>query len=363
MKKFISTIISLAINITILCFILFLIPKVIAKSYQVGKDFVQDSANNEKISKEVKVVIQDGATTKDIAEMLEENELIGNSNIFALKVKLNGYEGLFKKGEYSLDTAMTESEIMAVLKGGIKPDTDIIFTIPEGYTINKIAKKLENEEVITQEEFFKAVNDGVYDYKFLSEIPMDRQSKLEGYLFPDTYYFRNGTTGEEIVSKLLSRFDDIYTDGYILAAKEKGYTMDQIITLASIIEKEAKLDEERPRIAGVMYNRLEQNMPLQMDSTVNYAFELRDGLNSGRDEKVVSSKDTQIKSDYNTYQNVGLPVGPICNPGKAAIEAALFPEHNDYLYFVLKDAQTGEHEFTKTHDEHIVAKNKYKNVK
>lgn len=360
MKNFVSTITSLGINIAIICFVIFLIPRVTNKSYQLAKDFISDSANTEKISKEVKITIPDGATTKDIAKILKENELIKSSEIFTLKLKLSKQEEVFKQGEYSLDTAMSETEIISVLKGGDKKEPDIIFTIPEGYTTYKIARKLENENVIKQVDFLKSVNDSTYNYKFLEEVPKERQAKLEGYLFPDTYYFRNGTTGEEIVSKLLSRFDNIYTDGYALAAKEKGYTMDQIITLASIIEKEAKLDEERATIAGVIYNRLEQDMPLQMDSTINYAFELRDGLDSGRDEKIVSTKDTQINSSYNTYQNNGLPIGPICNPGKASIEAALFPEHNDYLYFVLKDAETGEHEFTKTHDEHIASKNKYK---
>jgi len=359
-KNFISTVISLAINIAILCFVVFLIPKVTSKSYQLAKDYILDSGS-EKVSKEVKVTIPEGATIKDIANILKKNELIKNSEMFTLKLKLKKQDiSSFKTGEYSLDTAMSESEILNVLKGGNKPETDIVFTIPEGYTTDKIARKLENENVISQEDFLKSVNNGIYNYKFLEEVPKERQAKLEGYLFPDTYYFRNGTTGEEIVSKLLSRFDNIYTEGYTLAAKEKGYTMDQIITLASIIEKEAKLDEERAKIAGVIYNRLAQDMPLQMDSTINYAFELRDGLDSGRDERIVSNEDTEINSAYNTYKNNGLPIGPICNPGKASIEAALFPENNDYLYFVLKDAETGEHEFTQTYDEHIAAKNKYR---
>lgn len=359
MKKFVSTVMSVIFNLAVLCLIVYLIPKVTTKTYQLAKDFVLQPSDDSKISREVNITIPSGASTKEIAGILKDNELIGSSDLFILKVKFSEYDGTFKKGDYSLNTSMSEDEIMMILNEGTKAQADIIFTIPEGYTTLKIAKKLEDENIITADEFLEAVNEGKYDYDFLAEIP-ERISKLEGYLFPDTYYFRKDITGEEIVSKLLSRFDNIYVDEYIIAAKEKGYTMDKIITMASVIEKEAKRSEERPRIAGVIYNRLKIDMALQMDSTVNYAFELKDGLNSGRNEEAVLLTDLKIKSPYNTYENTGLPVGPICNPGKDAIEATLFPEHNEYVYFVLKDATTGEHEFTKTHEEHIAAKNKYK---
>lgn len=358
MKKFTFTAIGISINLVILCIVIYLVPKVVTRSYELAKGFVLNSSNENKVLKEVSIKIPDGADTKAIASILKENELIGNAETFEWKAKFKQYDGTFKSGEYSLNTTMSDSQIMKILRGGTKSQKDIVFTIPEGYTIAKIGKKLEDEGIIKQTEFLDAVNNGKYDYSFLTDIP-ERSPKLEGYLFPDTYYLRNGTTGEEIVSKLLSRFDNIYVDEYRLAAKEKGYTMDQIISMAAIIEKEAKLDEERPRIAGVIYNRLAINMPLQMDSTVNYAFELKNGVNSGRDESVVTLDDIKIKSAYNTYENAGLPIGPICNPGKASIEAALFPEHNDFLYFVLKDVETGEHEFTKTLEEHTAAKNKY----
>lgn len=361
MKKFISTIVFLGFNLIVLCCVIYLIPKVTERSYQITKDFVMGNSNNEKVSKEIKISIVGGASTKDIAKLLKEKELISSPEIFILKAKLGNYDGSFKKGDYSLNTSMSEAEIMEILKAGAKAQNDIVFTIPEGYTTAKIANKLEKENIIKSKEFIEAINNEKYDYDFLAGVP-NRDVKFEGYLFPDTYYFRENITPEEIVSKLLSRFGEVYNDDYINYGRQKGVTMDYIITVASIIEKEAKLDSERARIAGVIYNRLDEGMPLQMDSTVNYAFELKNGLDSDRDERKVTLKDLKIKSPYNTYENVGIPIGPICNPGKSSIEAALFPEHNDYLYFVLKDAETGEHVFTKTLEEHNIEKAKYKDI-
>lgn len=362
MKKFISTISFLIVNLIILGAVLVLISKVTARTYQIAKDFVTNSAKStsDRALREVKITIPNGATTKDIAKILKDNELIGSPEIFSLKVRFSEYDGTFKKGDYSLNTAMTESQIMEILKEGSKAQSDITFTIPEGYSTLKIANKLEQEGIIKANDFISSVNNGKYDYKFVNYIP-ERSSKLEGYLFPDTYFFREGVEPEEIVSKLLKRFNDIYIDNYNEVAKERSQTMDEVIIIASIIEKEAKLEEERPKIAGVIYNRLRENMPLQMDSTVNYAFELKDGLNSGRNEDKVSLQDIKIRSPYNTYENTGIPIGPICNPGESAIKAALYPEVHDYLYFVLKDPETGEHEFTTTLEEHNAAKAKYRN--
>ncbi len=359
MKKFFSTVIGLIINVGIVCFVIYLVPKVTTRAYQMAKDFILQPSDEERIAKEVSITIPSGSSTREIARILKENGLVTNSDLFTIKAMINEYDGTFKMGDYSLNTSMSEDEIMEILKQGTKAQADIIFTIPEGYTTLKIAKKLEAENIIKAEEFLKAVEEGHYDYDFLSQIPT-HPSRLEGYLFPDTYFFRNGVTGEEIVSKLLSRFKNIYRTEYSIAASEKGYTMDEVITMASIVEKESKVPIERPVIAGVMYNRLNLSMPLQMDSTVNYAFELKDGVDSGRDEKQVLLEDLKIDSAYNTYENAGLPIGPICNPGLDAIEAVLFPEHHEYVYFVLKDATTGEHEFTRTHEEHVAAKAKYR---
>ena len=149
---------------------------------------------------------------------------------------------------------------------------------------------------------------------------------------------------------MLNRFDEIVKPEYYKRAQELGYTMDEIIIIASIIEQEAKLEEERPRVAGVIYNRLESDIPLQMCSTVMYAL--------GK-EKIVFYIGFGGRFPYNTYLHGGLPVGPICNPGEASIKAALYPEEHDYYYFVLMDEETGEHVFTSTGEEHNAAKKKY----
>jgi UPF0755 protein len=359
LKKHKSGIVGIIINIVLIGLMIYLVPKVTMYAYHFARDFVLQPAQKDKLAKEVNITIPSGASTRQIATILKKNGLILNAEVFTIKVKLSEYDGTFKKGDYTLNTSMSEEQIMETLKAGTKSQDGIKFTIPEGYSTLKIAKKLEDEGIVKADEFLKAVGEGKYDYDFLVEIPQ-RASKLEGYLFPDTYFFRKGITAQEIVSKLLNQFDTVYSDTYKQKATEKGYTMDQILTMSSIVEKEAKLATERPIIAGVIYNRLKIGMALQMDSTVNYAFELKEGVNSGRDEKKVLLDDLEIKSAYNTYANVGLPVGPICNPGREAIEAVLNSQQHDYIYFVLKDAQTGEHVFTKTHDEHVAAKNKYK---
>jgi len=350
---------GIVINIILIGLAIYLVPKATKMAYNFAQDFVLQPSDEDKASKEVNITIPSGSTTKQIATILKENELIGNKEIFVIKVKFSEYDGNFKKGEYVLNTSMDEEEIMKILATGTKSQEGIKFTIPEGYSTLKIAKKLEEEDIVTAAEFLKAVNESRYDYDYLLEVP-ERASKLEGYLFPDTYFLKKDITAQEVVSKLLSQFDQVYSDTYKQRATEKGYTMDQIVTIAAVVEKEAKLSTERPVIAGVIYNRLKINMALQMDSTVNYAFELKNGVNSGRDEETVLLDDLEIKSAYNTYANTGLPVGPICNPGRASIEAALYPEEHGFVYFVLKNAATGEHVFTKTHDEHVAAKNKYK---
>jgi UPF0755 protein len=359
LKKNRSSMVGIMINIVLIGLAIYLVPKVTMYAYHFARDFVLQPAPKDKLAKEVNITIPNGASTRQIATILKHNGLILNEEVFTIKVKLSEYDGTFKKGDYTLNTSMTEEQIMEALKLGTKSQEGIKFTIPEGYSTLKIAKKLEDEGIVKADDFLKAVNEGKYDYAFLAEIPQ-RASRLEGYLFPDTYFFRKEITAQEIVSKLLNQFESVYSDAYKQKASGKGYTMDQMITIASIVEKEAKLAGERPTIAGVIYNRLNINMALQMDSTVNYAFELKYGVDSGRDEKKVLLDDLEIKSAYNTYANTGLPIGPICNPGRESIEAALNPQQHDYIYFVLKDAQTGEHIFTKTHDEHVAAKNKYK---
>lgn len=350
MKKVLLHLTKSIINLCILVFIIFSCVFIGNLAFNYAYDIAHKPSPESRSIKEVEITVERGATTKEIAKILEEKGLIKNALWFELKSRYYKYDGKFKEGKFVLSTSMDEEEIMEILTSeGSKVD-GIRFTIPEGYTIEKIAQRLEDENIVKKEEFMKALNETHYDYDFLSMIP-ERNNPLEGYLFPDTYEVRKDGEATEIISKMLKRFDEIVKPEYYDRAKELGYTMDQIITIASIIEQEAKLDEERPKIAGVIYNRLDSNMNLQMCSTVMYAL--------GKRKDRLLYTDLEVDSPYNTYLYNGLPIGPICNPGEASIKAALYPEEHDYYYFVLKDEETGEHEFTKTGEEHDRAKQKY----
>jgi UPF0755 protein len=245
---------------------------------------------------------------------------------------------------------MTEEEIMEILKTeGFKRET-ITFTIPEGFTVDQIASRLAEEGICSASDFKDAVYNADYGYKFIEGIP-ERNLELQGYLFPDTYEIYLDATPEQIVSAMLNRFNEVFKDEYYDRADALGLTVDEIITIASIIEREVRVPEERRTVSGVIYNRLEIDMKLEMCSTVMYV------LDKPQDRLLYS--DLRIDSPYNTYMYSGLPVGPIANPGEESIIAALYPEDNDYLFFVLKDPETGAHDFNQTLQQHNAAKQEY----
>ncbi|KAE9637260.1 endolytic transglycosylase MltG [Defluviitalea raffinosedens] len=350
MKKIVTHLTKGIINLCILLVMILACAFVGNLAFHYAYDIAHQPFPESRSIKEVEITIEQGATTKEIAKMLEEEGLVKNALWFELKSRYFKYDGKFKEGTFLLSTNMDEEEIMKILSSEGSKREGIKVTIPEGFTVEKIAQRLEDESIVKRDEFMEALKEINYDYDFLSMIP-ERNNRLEGYLFPDTYEVRKDSEASEIISKMLRRFDEIVKPEYYERAEELGYSMDQIITIASIIEQEAKLDEERPKIAGVIYNRLESNMNLQMCSTVMYA------LGKRKDRLLYS--DLEVDSPYNTYLYNGLPIGPICNPGEASIKAALYPEKHDYYYFVLKDEETGEHEFTRTGEEHNLAKQKY----
>ena len=302
------------------------------------------------IGEEVTFEIPKGSTTSDIADILLENGLIENTIDFKYKSKSNGYDGTFNYGTYTIVAGTDELEIMEILKQGANV-TGIKVTIPEGYTIDKIGTLMEEKEITTKDEFVKAANSRDYEYPFIAEIP-DRENLLEGYLFPDTYFFNKNTDAKVVVDTMLKRFSDVMNEERMKKVSESGYTLDEIVTISSIIESEIKVDEERALAASVIYNRLEQDMPLQMCSTVIYSLGIR--------RENLTLEDLEVDSPYNTYKYPGLPKGPISNPGEKAIDAALNPDDDDYLYFVLKADESGGHVFTKSYDEFLEAKAQYK---
>ncbi len=303
--------------------------------------------------KDVSITVPEGASTSDIAQILKENNLIKSVFRFKLESKLNDYDGTFQKGVYTLNTSMTHQQIMELLQKGGEAEETYQLLIPEGFTVDKIAQRLQEQDIMTADEFIAEVNTGEFDYEFLKDLPTstDRRYRLEGYLFPATYTLYDGVTAHELVDKMLQRFEIEYTQTLKDGLADSEYTLDEIVTMASIIECEIQVPEERPRAAGVIRNRLKQNMKLQIDATVLYA--------QGASKDRVMESDLQYDSPYNTYQVEGLPVGPISNPGAAALEAALNPEDNNYIYYVVEKYGSSNHVFTETYDEFLKAKDNY----
>ncbi|GKX31162.1 hypothetical protein SH1V18_36420 [Vallitalea longa] len=335
-------------KIVIVCAAIFIIYFVGTKVYDYSYKFMAKTPAEDVVVKTVDIKIPKGTSSKEIAKILHDNELINNTYYFLVYTKLSGKDN-FQYGNYTLNTGMTDEEIARILTTqGAKKET-IKFTIPEGYTVAQIAKKLSKENICKESEFLDAVNNIAYDYKFTDKIP-DRNLKLQGYLFPSTYEIYTDATAKDIVSIMLKQFDKVFKDEYYDRAEELGYSIDDIITIASIIEREVRVDEEREMVASVIYNRLDKPMKLQMCSTVMYA------LGKPRERLLLS--DLDIKSPYNTYLNSGLPAGPIANPGERSIEAALYPAESDYLYFSLRNAETGEHEFNENLEAHNKVKGK-----
>ncbi|MBE7035791.1 MAG: endolytic transglycosylase MltG [Ruminococcaceae bacterium] len=289
----------------------------------------------------VTVTIEEGSGTAEIAEVLKENGVIKYPFWFRLASKKNGYDGQFQQGSFVFSQ---KAGYETVFKGLMNPENVLVrVTIPEGFELRQIADRLEEQGLIDRERFFKVAEKTEFDYWFLKDLPK-RENRLEGYLFPDTYMFKKGDTEENIINTMLSRFDQIYMEEYRKRAKALSMTDDEIIILASVIEREAMGDEDRDKVASVFHNRLKNKQYPYLEScaTVQYILKER--------KAVLSVADTKIDSPYNTYRNPGLPVGPIASPGKAAIEAALYPAETEYLFFVLDS--TGVHRFAKTYEEH-----------
>ena len=229
-----------------------------------------------------------------------------------------------------------------VLKSlGKTVSNSVTVTIPEGYELRQIGEILEKKNVCSAEEFFKAAEEEYKDYPFLKEIK-DRENPLEGYLFPDTYNFEIGQAPRDVIRVMLDNFSNKAYKEYLKSNTDK--TLDEIIIMASIIEREAANDNERGKVSSVFYNRLKIGMLLQSCATVQYIIKER--------KDVLSNKDIKIDSPYNTYMYEGLPIGPIASPGLGSIKAAIFPEDTDYFYFAAtKDGERNV--FSKTGEEHL----------
>jgi UPF0755 protein len=298
-----------------------------------------------------------GSSAHTIASILKENNLIKDEKIFYYYVRYKAESG-FQAGEYYLTQSMEFDEIIEQLKEGRIYVESERFTIAEGLSIEQIASELEQNGLINKEKFLQVANEGDFsDISFISEIPSDvehRKHRLEGFLFPETYEIYKGASEEEIIRLMLQQFEkELATIDLALQEKnpdwktkleEQGLSLYDVITLASIIEREAVLSEERKTISGVFHNRIAEEWLLQSCATVQFVL--------GKQRDRLLFEDLEVESPYNTYINPGLPPSPIASPGRQSIEAAIQPEEHDFFFFVTKKDGTGAHHFSKTFSEH-----------
>jgi UPF0755 protein len=292
---------------------------------------------------EKRVLISKGSTFREVVQALDEEGLLRSPAGFYLMARALGIAGSVQAGEYELNTAMTPSVILHKLVSG-----DVVkyrVTIPEGYTVQQIAVRLAELGIIKErEEFLQAA----FSSDFNTMLGIEGKS-VEGYLFPDTYLFSKEVAPAEVIKAMVGKFKRVYTTDFSQRAAELGMTDREVVILASIIEKETGLSEERPLISAVFHNRLKRGMPLCSDPTVIYGIKDFDGN--------LRKKDLDKRTPYNTYLVRGLPPGPIANPGRESIEAALYPAQVKYLYFVSRN--DGSHHFSATIREHNEAVRRY----
>lgn len=293
------------------------------------------------------IELEPGTTLSQFCNDLQREGVIRSAAFFKIVATMSGKDKNLKAGEYELSASMTPQEILNKLSIG-----DVfkrILTIKEGWDIWQIADELEVAKILDREIFL----DSVQDREFIEKFELDEKAKsLEGYLYPETYHFSGRPEIRSIIWTLLEQFVKNWKPEYTARLKELNMTMHEIITLASIIEKESGNFKEQPFISSVFHNRLKSNMMLQSDPTLVYGVKDFNG--------VVLNKHKAIDSPYNTYMYIGLPPGPIANPGSSAIRAALYPEQSDYLYFVA-DGQGG-HVFSENLADHNKAVRRYRSL-
>jgi len=291
----------------------------------------------------VSVEIAPGMTLNNISNLLKDRDLIGNSLSFQLLAYLQKKQGQIQAGEYELSPSMTPKDILGIVTSG-KTILHAV-TIPEGYRITEIAALLEERGLVNAEEFILQTQD-----KELIQSAGIPAISLEGYLFPETYHFSKHTSERKIIQSMLDTYHEkIKTHELSKRTPFMNLSFHEVVTLASLIEKETGVDEERKLISSVFHNRLKKNMRLQTDPTVIYAMINFDGN--------IRKKDLNIDSPYNTYKYRGLPPGPIASPGLKSIIAALEPSNSDYLYFVSR--KDGSHQFSSNLMDHNHAVQKY----
>ena len=273
-------------------------------------------------------LVKKGDSVFQIGQNLEQRGFIKNKYLFNLYVLASGKQSKLQAGEYVLSSSMSISKIsQKLISGNIAKE---IITILEGWNLRDIGWYFENKGMFQAEELYE-------------------MTELEGYLFPDTYEINRGASLEEIIKKMTDNFNKKLTPELIEDIQKQEKTVSEIVIIASLLEKEIQTLEDKKMVAGVLLNRLQVGMPLQIDATITYI--------TKKQTTNISKEDTQIDSPYNTYRYTGLPLGPICNPGMESIKAAIYPQLNSYWYYL--STPEGETIFNKTLEEHNIAKAKY----
>ena len=317
-----------------------------------GVSVIEEYTNIAGGKEEVSVSIPKGASGKTISEILKENGVIKSEIAFRLKLKSSPDKENLNYGTFKMKKHLGYGKIIDILKKPTEMTGSVKLTIPEGFSAEMIGARLESLGISTKEEFLKELNEGDFDFDFIKKIKADKNVKytLQGYLFPNTYMINKNASARDVINILLSEFEKQYNE--IKKEYKVNGDLNTIITLASLIERESKLDSERKKISGVLQNRLKKNMLLQIDATVVYL--ISDGM---YDVNRVYYKDLKVKSPYNTYYSEGLPPGAICNPGKESIVAAIKPEKHSYLFYHTDtDKNDGSHIFNETLEAHNQSK-------
>lgn len=293
--------------------------------------------------------VERGESVGAIARRLGQEGLIRSPIFMRVLAKIKATESSFQSGSYRIAAGSSTLQVHNTLVSGREILTKV--TVPEGWTISRVAASLDAAGIVSAEEFITAAGDS----ELLGALDIAADS-VEGYLFPDTYLLPRVYPAEKVIEAMVERFRqvlaEIHPDSRFMDPEE----IHEMVILASVIEREYVVPDEAPLMASVFYNRLEDGMPLQSCATVVYA--LSEEL--GRDHpEFLTLRDLEVESEYNTYRNNGLPPGPIANPGKTALTSVFAPAQTDFLFFLLKDPSTGEHEFTVTYRDHLDAKYLY----
>lgn len=295
--------------------------------------------------KTIFIKVNEGDGFYDVLNRLDAEGKLSNKLFIKINLSMDKKNINLKQGTYEINSDVTLDEFIKEIQDDDNNVNMIKVTIPEGYSIEQIAEIIEDSGLCSENEFIEAVKD--YQLPDYIEVNDKRRYNLEGFLYPDTYLIEKGTSADNIINKMLERFNKaIHEIEKETGVEIKEKDIDKLITIASMIEKEACVDIDRPLISSVIYNRINKDMKLQLDATVLYAL--------GEHVDVVLYKHLEVDSPYNTYKYPGLPVGPIASPGIKSIEAALLPADTDYLYYILQ--KDGSHYFTDSYDDFLAKK-------